>query len=168
MTEDTARLRREIEEAFASTPYPGDAGLVMHNQGCRECAEVLEKYKGKHWRDYKDDPLSLVGPPYRYACMSFTPQAFRYYAPVALLAAAESYQEADVLTDYFLGTIVSPVGKYPAAERIAVFTPVELRALLSFLAFMREQHPLDYNEGPSRTDLAQLEDAIKARLDDRR
>ncbi|NNN06966.1 MAG: hypothetical protein HKL90_13805 [Elusimicrobia bacterium] len=164
MATDMAQLRREIEAAFASVPYPGDDGIVGHK--CWECDEVLAKYKGKRWQDYKDRPLTLVGPPYRDACMLFTPQAFRYYAPLAMLASAESYQEADMLIDYFLGSLAPTDGKHAAKHeaRLTAFTPAELRALLSFLAFMKERHPLDYATGPDNEEVVSLEKAITTRL----
>lgn len=161
------QLRREIEEAFASTPYPGDDGIVG-SKGW-ESAQIAAKYKGKRWQDYKESPLTLAGPPLRDACMFFTPQAFRYYAPLAMLAAAESYAEADMLTDYFLGSLTPPNGKFAddKAALLAAFSAAELHALLSFLTYMREQHPLDYAGDPSRSDVASLEKAITARLKDK-
>lgn len=161
------QLRREIEAAFASVPYPGDDGIVGHK--CWECDEAAAAYKGKRWLDYKNNPLALVGPPNRDAFTLFTPQAFRYYAPLAMLATVDSYAEADMLTDYFLGSLEPSEGKHADkhAARLASFAPAELRALLSFLTYIKEQHPLDYADDPSRSDVASLEKAIAARLKDK-
>jgi len=165
MAIDAASLRREIEKAFASVPYPGDDGIVGHK--CWECDEAAAAYKGKRWQDYKDNPLKLVGPPNRDAFTLFTPQAFRYYAPLAMLAAAESYREADMLTDFFLGVLRPQEGKHAAKHeaRLAAFAPAELRALLSFLAFMKDSHPLDFVTGPEKEEIASLEKAIASRLE---
>ncbi|NNN06964.1 MAG: hypothetical protein HKL90_13795 [Elusimicrobia bacterium] len=165
MTIDAAQLRREIEDAFAAVPYPGDNSIVEHK--CWECDLIATKYKGKRWTDYKDCPLELIGPPISDAFPLFTPAAFRHYAPLAMLAAAESYMKADTLTEQFLRGIEPAQDDFTArrAARLAAFAPNELRALLSFLRFMKDNHPLDFNAGPSMFDVASLEKAIKTRLE---
>ncbi|NNN06256.1 MAG: hypothetical protein HKL90_10185 [Elusimicrobia bacterium] len=167
MAINAAQLRREIEEVFALVPYPGDDGIVGHK--CWECDEVLAQYKGKRWQDYKDRPLDLVGPPNRQACSFFTPEAFRYYAPLAMLAASDFFNEADLLTDYFIWNL-SPWESdmertAENAVRLAAFAPTELRVLLLFLDFLKDRHPLDYVTGPKKGEVASLRKAITTRLE---
>ncbi|NNN06965.1 MAG: hypothetical protein HKL90_13800 [Elusimicrobia bacterium] len=167
MVMDSAQFRRGVEEAFAATPYPGDDGLVIHNENCEECAEVLAKYKGKRWLDYKDRPLSLIGPPIRESCLFFTPQAFRYYAPLIMLASAESFDDADLLTDYFINSLTPTNDRHAPenAARLAAFAPAELQMLRLYLVFLKAAHPQDYTTSPRINVVSPLEKAITARLE---
>lgn len=163
MTEvqDRVRLRWEIEEAFAAVPYPGDDAIVSH--GCWECDEAASAFKGKRWQDYADRPLALVGPPNRDALPLLTPQAFRYYLPLALLAAVDLYKEADILTDSIIFALLPEQTKSDA--RLSLLAEPELRALLSFLEYLRKHHPVDYVDGPRKKDLDSAERRIRSRLD---
>ncbi len=67
-------LEQEIQEAFASRPYPGDDRIVHRQPGCRgsEAEETWERFRGREWRqivavgrelDFRNDVsfLSLEG-----------------------------------------------------------------------------------------------------------
>ncbi len=52
MTVHTAEeLRREVHEAFARRPYPGDDAIARRRPGCPgyEAEEVWQRYRGKDW-----------------------------------------------------------------------------------------------------------------------
>lgn len=154
-----------IEDAFSSVPYPGDANITIHNENCWECAEVAAKYKGRRWQDYKDRPLDLVGPPIRDAFLFFTPQAFRYYAPLAMLAIVETPKEVDMLSDYFFHSLTPISGDHASenAARMGSFSADELRALRLVLRFAAHG-PLRLADGPEKTTVSSLIKDINMRL----
>src|SRR5689334_13102009 len=49
-------IAREVEEAFTTVTYPGDDKLVS-DPNYYECPEVIEAFRGKHWRDISLDVL---------------------------------------------------------------------------------------------------------------
>lgn len=164
--EARAGLRKIIEGAFSDVPCPGDNAIVSHQ--CWECDETVRAFKGKRWQDYRNRPLDLVGIPNRDKFPLLTPEAFRYYVPLAMLAAVDFYEECDVLSDtvvFHLDPAAETLaGKYEA--RLSSFPAAELRVLLSFLQYMKEWHPADYGEGPGKTKLESAMTSVQERLND--
>jgi hypothetical protein len=75
-------IAREVEEAFANVPYPGDDRLVAYPD-YYESDDVIEAFRGKHWRDISPEVLSE-----HWASLGlFSPEAFRFYLPCYLIAA---------------------------------------------------------------------------------
>jgi hypothetical protein len=75
-------IAREIEDAFATVTYPGDDKLVRYPD-YHESDDVVEGFRGKHWRDMSLDVLSE----HWFALGLFSPEAFRFYLPCFLIAA---------------------------------------------------------------------------------
>lgn len=146
-----ARLRKLIEGAFAVVPYPGDDDLVEPH--CPECKALTEAFKGKRWTNYKDHPLALLGVDHQEAFAFFTPRAFRYYLPLAMLAIVDLYEETDLLPQSLIMHLSpSPTGHEWHDARLSPLTPAELRAVATFLRFLHEYHSDDLGE-PSRTQI---------------
>jgi hypothetical protein len=77
-----AKLLEQIDEAFAETPYPGDADICHPRKGDDEVAEYALEFRGARWQSL--NPVFLSS---HYAALSFfTPRAFRYFLPAYLFA----------------------------------------------------------------------------------
>jgi hypothetical protein len=76
-----AALVREIREAFAETPYPGDNNLSGSKQG-DEPAECALEFRGVNWKTVH--PRLLAS---NYTSLSFlTAEGFRYFLPAYMIA----------------------------------------------------------------------------------
>ncbi|MBI3547792.1 MAG: hypothetical protein HY078_01945 [Elusimicrobia bacterium] len=74
-----AHLERDIQNAFANVPYPGDSSLFPHQ--CGECDRLRQVYTGSHWSDPKIERLGAdVGPRELMG-----DDGWRYYFPALLL-----------------------------------------------------------------------------------
>ncbi|MGV3721072.1 MAG: DUF6714 family protein, partial [Actinomycetota bacterium] len=76
-----AALFRQIGDAFAATPYPGDHQLCGSDQG-DEPAEYALELRGLRWQAVHPELLAHC-----YAALSFlSAEGFRYFLPAFLLA----------------------------------------------------------------------------------
>src|SRR5262245_57884025 len=80
----------EIEAAFAETPYPGDDNVAAYARYGRSIADAL---RGKHWSAVE---LEVIRE-HRWEIFLLTPETFRYYLPIFMLAALYHYEETDTL-----------------------------------------------------------------------
>lgn len=149
-------LRREIEGAFADAKYPGDDKLVYDDSGGHlECNEVATAFKGKQW---KEVPLDVL----RYhsaGLFFFTPEAYRFYLPAYLIAAALNYQDVDTLPGSLIFSLIPPADARDLASyrrRIEGLTPTQRKAIKSFMEFLKAQHPGDDPLGDIDKALASL------------
>ena len=146
MSEDIARqVARQIEDAFADTPYPGDANIGWDG--------IDETLRGKHWRDI---PLDIIIRD-RSEISFLTSAGFRYYLPAFMLAVLRHYQEVDQLSEYVVVSLSpEPQGELPhpnerdlsrwLTERTARFSPAQSSAVLAFLKSYRVLHAADFAE----------------------
>jgi hypothetical protein len=143
---DAVKLR--ILEAFETTPYPGDGGLVTDQSGYDpESSEIANAFKGKDWRDVSVEMLRS----YAEALPLFTPAAFRYYLPAYMIGCVDSRYAVDVALDSVLFNLTPPKDRsgwewdffWTRAQR---FSKREREAIRSFLELM-EQYKLSDWEG---------------------
>jgi hypothetical protein len=80
-------LKREIEEAFADVPYPGDDRIIDHPDW--EAEELLECFRGKHWKDLTHEDL------FQNSLTFVDLDAYTFYLPAYLFAALDDYPRAD-------------------------------------------------------------------------
>ncbi|HEX2570552.1 MAG TPA: DUF6714 family protein [Polyangia bacterium] len=127
-------LQRQIEEAFADVPYPGDDHII-DDPNDWEAAELLACFKGKHWKElgYEDlfqNSLSFVGI-----------DAYAFYLPAYLLGALDDYKD---LISVVFG--LCPTWSEEDAEhlqwqlrRYDRLNNRQRAAVRSFLEYMREE-----------------------------
>lgn len=94
-------IAREVEDAFATVTYPGDDNLVS-NPNYYECSEVIDAFRGKHWRDISLGALF----DHRDKAGLFSPEGFRFYLPCYLVAGLIHNNVAD--TRGFLFSLLTP------------------------------------------------------------
>ncbi len=131
-------LKHQIEEAFSSIQYPGDDNIV--EKDFPEYIDVAKRFGGKDWRIWKDNPgellMDTVGD-----ISFFSPQAFCYYLPLYML------NELFIPSDYpFYGEVIGSLAPSSVSEvdnvvnrRLACMNRAQLRAVLEFLAFMKNK-----------------------------
>lgn len=73
-------MAREVEEAFADVPYPGDDKLITEPD-VYPGIFVLPTFRGKHWREIT--PAMVRQHEFELSCLS--PEAFRFYLPCFLI-----------------------------------------------------------------------------------
>jgi hypothetical protein len=136
-------LRQLVEAAFAETKYPGDDRLVYDNSRDHlECNEVAAAFKGKHWKQISLETLRH----HSAGIFFFTPEAYRFYLPAYLLAAALHYDEADTISDSVVFSLIPPSDAKDAQSylhRVEGFTTTQRKAIKRFLEFLKQQHPQD-------------------------
>jgi hypothetical protein len=88
-------LKKTIEEAFASVPYPGDNNITRCPYNCSECRRIAEFFKGKPNSGYAAEELRQ----YHVALSLFTPEALHFFLPGFMLASMDSYEKGDVIPD---------------------------------------------------------------------
>lgn len=153
---ESEELRHLIEVAFAGVGYPGDDRLVYDTSGCcLECKDVAAAFRGKHW---KEIPLDVL----RYhssAIFFLTPEAYRFYLPAYLIAGSVNYDEADVIPDSVVFSITPPSDERDFDDyrrKMEGFTPLQRKALRSFLEFLKKHHAEDFPLGELDKALASL------------
>lgn len=96
-------IARDVEDAFAIIPYPGDDRLVG-SPTYSENEEILEAFRGKHWRDISLDVLFE----HRLSLGALSPEAFRFYLPSYLVAALLHSEETDTLRENVFSALAPP------------------------------------------------------------
>jgi len=138
-------LRKQIEDAFAEVAYPGDDQLVLDSSGYHlECNQVAAVLKGKHW---KQVPLDLLR---QIALAALTPEAYRFYLPAFLVAGSLHYDEADLIPDSVVFSLLPPSDPHDIVvygeidkKRREIFTPAQRAAVRAFLEFLKQYHAED-------------------------
>lgn len=142
---ESAALKRDVEDAFANVPYPGDRGpdLCQTSDPIEEAHQV-EILGGKRWPDWKERPIEALGKGIHDPELSFlTDEAFRYYLPLFMFAAAFHNDEADVIPSSLVRALTRPENPNSARafeERMREFTPQQLKAIMSFLLHIRRHY----------------------------
>ncbi|MEO8606855.1 MAG: DUF6714 family protein [Chloroflexota bacterium] len=134
------KVAKQIEEAFADAPYPGDENIGW---GCGSEGGMLEEaFRGKHWSELS---LELILDN-RDKLPCTTPEGFRFYMPAWLLAALLHY-EMPKAYDLCQSLIFNLCPQDDSAmqehflRHIAKFNAQEKAAVLAFLEAWKELHP---------------------------
>ena len=165
------QVAKQIEEAFANTPYPGDENISPE---VYEGEKLTADFKGKHWRDiplesvfYHKDDLPF-----------FTDVGFRFYLPIYLLAMLRHRAKVDTLPIGLLTSLAPPqefiwrrhwksmkkTGSFEEyfaqmkrdfLKRMGAFSTKERGAVLAFLEAFEQLFPNDIS------DPRELREAIK-------
>src|SRR5215203_4936125 len=100
------RVAKQIEEAFADTPYPGDDNIGW---GCGSEGDYLEKaFQGKLWKELS---LELILE-HRDQLPCTTPEGFRYYLPAWMLTVLFHYEvkRVDILYESLISNLAPRQG----------------------------------------------------------
>jgi hypothetical protein len=84
-------LKRQIEEAWATVPYPGDDRIVPDVLWDEERQEMRAGLVGRHWREVDREAIKFC----RDALPLLTVEARRFYLPAFLFAAIDDFWEVD-------------------------------------------------------------------------
>ena len=115
-----ADLRRQIVEAFASVPHPGDdhndISLTKQDEG------IVAYFRGTPRLGHSATTLRH----HVVALSFFTPEALRYWLPAFMLAELDDPDEADTIVDTLIGVFAgSSLWPYSAAQLRAIELFVE-------------------------------------------
>lgn len=125
-------IASEVEEAFATVPYPGDDRIVGSSTHW-ESPDVLEAFRGKHWREVSLDVLFT----YRMSLGQLTPEAFHFYLPACLLASLRYSEAVDTLRENLFSWLTPPEEEgYRAgwfASRVSLFDAPQKAAIRRFV-----------------------------------
>ncbi len=152
---------QQIETAFAQTPYPGDDKVAVYARYGHSLADDL---RGKHWREV---PLEVLYA-HRWEIFLLTPETFRFYSPVFMLAALYHPNEVESLSDNLIFSLTPQreehIHNYQAGEyndyfsrRAAAYSAEEKAAVLAFLrafAILYAEVPLVYDIDLNRQTIA--------------
>lgn len=145
-------LQQEIEAAFADVSYPGDDRIAYSNIDW-DGAQLAATFKGKHWKELTPHDL-------HWHEMTFlSREGLQFYLPAYLLASLEGYdgtlyEDIRPFTVYGL-TLVdenTPQGHILRESQLkdfSIFTPVQKRAIRSFLEYARDEWTDDFVGGDS-------------------
>lgn len=143
-------LKEEIEKVFSNVPYPGD-GEYSLSESCDgvERQKLRNMLGGKKWLDWKEKPLEAI-PPHEYGqnIAFLSPNAYRYYLPLFLFAALDSYNEAFQMLMEIISSFTEPQGemKERYRDRVSGFSREQLCVLLKFLDYMKRVHKVDFED----------------------
>ena len=157
-----AQIAREIREAFAETPYPGDNNLSGSVQG-DEPSEYALQFRGVDWRTMHPKFLA-----YNSASLSFlTAEGFRYFLPAYIIAELTDTgieSNADPvfhLTHGFATKRATDSTDWLAyrVERMAGFTHAERKAIIHYLTYVADYIAAEYNANSS--EITEINEAIE-------
>jgi hypothetical protein len=125
-------LRREVHDAFARRPYPGDDAIARRRPGCPglEAEEVWQRYRGKDWRE-----MVVAGRQrnLRDDLGFLTFEGFVYYLPGFLELALDAEHRFDLDE-----SLVSFLWSFPE-EVATLLAPREKRAVVDVLEFLADE-----------------------------
>ena len=104
----------EVEEAFATVPYPGDGRLVASATHW-ESADLVTAFRARSWKEVPLDVLFT----HRLSLPLFSPEAFRFYLPAYLIGALLHSPELDTLRENVLFLLTPPEAEGAQALRFA-------------------------------------------------
>jgi len=138
---------REITEAFADIPYPGDDRMIAnpeHARECPECSAVASVFRGRNWRELTPEFVSSQGSDIGF----LSPDAFRYFLPAYLVAGIDDFTIASVVLG--VGYLTRPEPEdcddrfmtfeeriQYFNERISGISKRQARAIVSFLEYIK-------------------------------
>lgn len=126
------RVAKQIEQAFADTPYPDEPicppTTVWHYE------QIEAKFKDYHWRDLPFENLFQ----YREVLTYLSDTAFRFYLPAYLLAVLLHPEEVDTLLDRIVDHLSPSNGEFPQhdeniSRKAKTLTISEIDAVIAFL-----------------------------------
>ncbi len=125
-------IAREVEEAFATIPYPGDERLLA-NPDYYDRDEVIETFQGKHWRE-----LSRNLPPERDLTLAaFTPEAFRFYLPAYLVMSLLRVTEVGLFWESTFMDLTPPASSAPRRKWFLEYiSPLDARQKAALRRFV--------------------------------
>jgi hypothetical protein len=136
-------LRKVIKTAFATVEYPGDEHLVYDTSGYHlECNQISAIFRGRHWLQLASEMLRKESS----ALYFMTPAAYRYYLPAYIIECIMNYEQADVIPETVVHSLIAPCDEKALEayrRRMESFTPVQLKAILTFLRYMEANHQED-------------------------
>jgi hypothetical protein len=145
-------LRQEIETAFATVPYPGDARIAYSNIDW-DGAQLAAAFKGKHWKELTPHDM-------HWHEMTFlSHEGLQFYLPAYMLASLEGYDDTlyeDIRPFTVYGLMLAD-GDTPQDREVrqlqlnnfSIFTPAQKRAIRSFLEYARDEWTDDFVGGDS-------------------
>ena len=144
---NAAEIEALIEEQFGCEDFP-DTATLLRDDGCThdECLYIKEVFGRKNWqavavpeaeRRFREDIYYF-----------FSPDAFIYYMPNFLLAMLNSYQDADVMGDYFLGILTDEFAAVHHNVELAFgvrlkFARGQVKAIVAFLEHLWTEYDDD-------------------------
>ncbi len=151
-------LRKEIDEAFGSLPYPGDDQIIQ--KGTQDYEETMALLSGKHWKDISPSDLVFNGEYIAYT----KPLGFQFFLPAWLLAMIQDDVDTDVLPDDMVWSFTVPKSGEPGGFLNSTASKLDHRqwqVVRHVLEFMRDS---DFDVAPvcvRRVEIAlrSLEDA---------
>ncbi len=145
-------IARQIEDAFADTPYPGDARIVKSGQAGEE---VRQAFRGKSWQHLSVNQLT-----YHHVDLPvLTPEAFRFYLPAFMTAVLQHHDHVGTMPINVIHSLTPPdanmvsqlvekqldTQKYEKVQdflaRVSAFTGKERAAIRVFLESYRRLYP---------------------------
>ena len=154
------RVAKQIEEAFADTPYPRDNNIGSTDRDDDRDIELA--LRGQHWREITLEAIFE----YRGHLPFLTPNALQFYLPAFMLATLNHYSEVDTLSSNLIFMLAPPgeendeFSAYFLA-RASRFNRAEQAAILAFLETYFPLYPEYFAYGEWESPYkALLEDAI--------
>lgn len=143
---DKTTLLKEISSAFPMRPLPNVvAGNVTSYED--EYSYIEKYFKGKEWNsfNFKDLYDNYQGP--QDACLAFmSPVAFRYYLPSFMSIALNEYEEADLLVDTTLYSLIPNKENNNESEIFNKFTQEQIQVIIEFITYLKQTHAGDFSE----------------------
>jgi hypothetical protein len=159
-------LCKQVAEAFATVPYPGDRNIACRGWGCNPLAahDLSEAVRGKHWKDLLQRGNKWFRENYD-AFSILTPAAYHFYLPAFLIKTLTSVEDLDLVPSSITYSLGPPdpdraglVASYIA--RTSRFDSKQRLALCAFLRFLRDRLSPGDSE---RTYIARAEMALRRR-----
>lgn len=118
---DQAReFSQRVIRQFSGTLYPGDGNIISHP--CGECNRVANVLRGQEVEKWANKPLELLMGNVSGSYLDLlTPEAFHYFLPLSLLAAINSFYDADVFAGDLISLFQSPKRSTVASHKYAQF-----------------------------------------------
>lgn len=101
-------LAREVEEAFANVPYPGDDKLLRYSFSY-ENESILEWFRGKHWKEISLQALRVN----ETNMHRFSPEAFRFYLPCYMVGGLLHPGETNLVWQCVFSNFAPPESEGP-------------------------------------------------------
>jgi hypothetical protein len=140
----------DVEAAFKNVPYPGNDNLI-DSSGHWESPEVVEAFRGRHWKDISLDTLFT----HRLSLSLFSPKAFLFYLPAYLVAALLHSGEVDTLRENVSFLLTPPDSAGPQMDwfptRVSLFDIRQKEAVRRFMNFVLKQENSYPNPNRQRT-----------------
>lgn len=158
---EALKIKAEIEEAFSDVPYPGYENLVHLQRP--EDIDVAEHFKDVKWQDWKDDPSQFLTMKLNADLFLLSKEAYRYYLPLYMIQALIDFKNADLLPGEIISSLASsrnnPAQNIYVSRRIALMTPSQLKAILSYLEYFKREHGDAFSTWPIDEAIANIRQA---------